>query len=114
MDGQALQWNPGGLLFASFGFLITFLHPFQDAVLVFLALHVLNMYIHPFSNDLEPNLLIYNDALGMLSDEDSSGFAVLTLMGEIPLGTEPVALMCILIYVAKGAAPCFLKGLEHM
>ena len=64
-------------------------------------------------------LFVYNDASRMLGNTvDSPGFAMVTcgvLFEQYPfpwyLQYHP---SCIRVYVAKGTAPCFLKGLESV
>jgi hypothetical protein len=47
------------------------------------VLDVPNPHIDPFGQNFTLNLLVYNDAHGMLGDiVDSSGFAMVTLMGH--------------------------------
>ena len=78
-----LQLNPGALLFGFLFLLIILLHPLQEAVSALRVLDVLNPHIDPLGQNFALNLLVYNDAHGMLGDiVDSSGFAVVTLMGH--------------------------------
>jgi len=78
-----LQLNPGALLFGFLFLLITLLHLLQEAVSALQVLDVLNPHIDPLGQNLAFNLLVYNDAHGMLSNiVVSSSFAVVTLMGH--------------------------------
>lgn len=63
--------------------LIVFLHPLQKAVSALRILGVLSLHINSLGKNLALNLLVHSDAHGMLDDtvENSSGFAVVTLVG---------------------------------
>ena len=79
----ALQLHPGALLFGFLFLLVVLLHPLQEAISALRVLDVLNPHIDPLGQNFALNLLVDNDAHGMLGDiVDSSGFAVVALMGH--------------------------------